>query len=61
MKTKTAGEPLKWERVRVQLPEPEVHELFGDEALRQWLAAHTQLYKDRDERAFAETAASPLL
>jgi len=33
--------PIPW---RPFLPVPEVHELHGDEALAQWLAAHASMY-----------------
>jgi hypothetical protein len=42
-------------------PVPEVIELYGDEADRQWAAACLNQYLDPHERAFAPTAASPLL
>ena len=42
------------------VPAPEVYELYGDEALMQWLAVHTSMYKSQEERAFAATATMPL-
>lgn len=38
------------------LPLPEVCELFGEEAEREWAEAFFNLYHNEDERAFAETA-----
>ena len=42
------------------VPAPEVYELYGDEALMQWLAVHTSMYRSQEERAFAATATMPL-
>lgn len=49
--------PIPWKPF---LPVPEVHELHGDEALAQWLAAHASMYGSQEERAFAATATVPL-
>lgn len=44
----------------VPVPVPEAHELHGDEALTQWLAAHASIYGSQEERSFAPTAVTPL-
>lgn len=51
--------PIHWETPNL-VPQPEVHELFGEEALSLYLAAHAAQYRTQDERAYATTAAAPL-
>ena len=52
---------IRWVPAHLDVPVPEVHELHGDEALSQWLAAHASMYFSQEERQFAATAATPLV
>lgn len=54
--------PLPWERVEVVqlLPQPEVTELYGEDADRAYFAALALQYPSKDDRSFAPTAAAPL-
>lgn len=53
---------FKWEPVEVRqtLPQPEVTELHGEDADRAYFAALALQYEDKNDRAFATTAAAPL-
>lgn len=52
---------IAWERTYTPIPQPEVIELFDEEADRQWAAACLNLYLDPHERAFAPTVTDPIL
>jgi len=52
-------DPIPWQRA--EIPKPEVYELFGEEAVAQWNAAHAMQYKTTEERAFAPTTTIPML
>lgn len=61
-KTYTPAQGLPWEPVEVRqlIPQPEVKELFGDDADRAYFAALALQYEDQNDRAYAPTAAAPL-
>ena len=56
-RNKKRDEGIPWDH---KIPQGEVHELYGDEAAAQWIAAHAMQLRTPEERAYAETVAAPL-